>query len=143
MRLEVDVAIGADGSSAGPMCGTMAGPSDYAFGAVNTGDDWIVGRVVDNVVSLVARGQLEGTDVAIDTPVRVAFECSMTDTGERLAMWVDGQLVADVSSEEAHGPYDHVGVYADATTGRFRRPLRRRDRLRRRSRARADHAGRR
>jgi hypothetical protein len=116
MRLEVDVAIGADGSSAGPMCGTTAGPTDYAFGAVNTGDEWMVGRMTDNVVSLVARGQLEGTDVTIDTPVRVAIECSMTDTGERLAMWVDGQLVADLSSEETHGPYDHVGVYADAAT---------------------------
>ena len=116
MRLDVDVAIGADGASAGPMCGTTAGRSDYAFGAVNTGDDWIVGRVVDNVVSLVARGPLEGTDVTIDSPVRVAIECAMTDTGERLAMWVDGQLVADLRSEETHGPYDHVGVYADAAT---------------------------
>ena len=54
--------------------------------------------------------------MAIDMPVRVAIECAMTETGERLAMWVDGQLVADTSSAEVHGPYDHVGVYADATT---------------------------
>ena len=67
-------------------------------------------------MSVIASGALEGTDVTIDTPVRVAIECAMTDTGERLAMWVDGQLVADLSSEETHGPYDHVGVYADATT---------------------------
>ncbi len=116
MRLDVDVAIGADGSSAGPMCGTTAAPTDYAFGAVNTGDQWIVGRLRDNVVSVIASGALEGTDVTIDTPVRVAIECAMTDTGERLAMWVDGQLVADLSSDETHGPYDHVGVFTDATT---------------------------
>ena len=116
MRLDVDVAIGADGSSAGPMCGTTVAPTDYAFGAVNTGDQWILGRLRDNVVSVIASGALEGTDVTIDTPVRVAIECAMTDTGERLAMWVDGQLVADLSSDETHGPYDHVGVYADATT---------------------------
>ena len=98
------------------MCGTTAAPTDYAFGAVNTGDQWILGRLRDNVVSVIASGALEDTDVAIDTPVRVAIECAMTDTGERLALWVDGQLVADLSSEETHGPYDHVGVYADATT---------------------------
>ena len=116
MRLDVDVAIGADVSSAGPMCGTTAGPTDYAFGAVTTGDQWYLGRLRENVVSVIASGMLEGTDVTIDTPVRVAIECAMTDTGERLAMWVDGQLVADLSSEETHGPYDHVGVYADAAT---------------------------
>lgn len=116
MRLEVDVQLGADGSSAGPMCGTVAGGSDFAFGAVNSADTWFLGRMVDKAVSVLASGQLEGIDVAVGTPITVAVECAMTDGGERVALWVDGQLVADVSGDDPRGPYDRVGVYADATT---------------------------
>jgi hypothetical protein len=116
MRLELDVELGADGSSAGPMCGTVTGGPDFAFGVVNTGDDWFVGRSVDNVISLVASGHLDGMDVAIGTPVRLTIECASTDAGDRVLLWVDDQLVADVSGDEPRGPYDRVGVYADAAT---------------------------
>lgn len=116
LRLEVDVEIGADGSSAGPMCGSAV-RSDHSFGVVSTADTWVVGRMLDGNVSVLGSGPIAGTDVAVGTPVHLAIECAATDGGDRVALWVDGTLVADIAGTEPRGPYDRVGVYSDALTG--------------------------
>lgn len=116
MRLEVDVELGADGSSAGPMCGSRAA-SDFAFGVVNSADDWFLGRMSGDAGSILASGHLEGTDITLGSPVHLAIECATTDTGARVAMWVAGQLVADVTGDGPSGPFDRVGIYADAVSG--------------------------
>jgi hypothetical protein len=53
-------------------------------------------------------------DIEAGTPVRLTLECAVTEEGDRMAFWVDDQLVADVTSTEQHGPYEAVGAYADS-----------------------------
>ena len=123
MRLDIDVLLGADGANAGPMCLTTGETPDVAFGVANADGEWSVGRIILGSLRVIARGQLEDVDMEAGTPVRMALECAVTDEGDRMAFWVDDQLVADVTSTKQHGPYDAVGAYADSLVAP-RRPLR-------------------
>jgi hypothetical protein len=122
MRLDINVELGAEGANAGPMCITTGETPDVAFGVVNTDGEWTIGRIILGSLQVIARGQLDGVDIAAGTPVRMALECTVTYNGDRMAFWIDDQLVAGVTSTQQHGPYEAVGAYADSlvsTTTRF------------------------
>jgi hypothetical protein len=122
MRLDIDTIFSADSGSAGPMCITAGDTPDVAFGVVNPDGEWTVGRIILGSPRVIASSQLEDAAIEVGTPLRLALECAVTDEGDRMAFWIDDQLVADVTSTEQHGPYEAVGAYADSlvsTTTRF------------------------
>ena len=113
VRAAVDIAV--DGGAAGPMCGITGTTPSFIFGVVNTEGEWVVGRTMETVVSVLARGPLPVVvDLAQGGRAVVSLECAMTgDAADRIALWVDGMNVADVSLPEAAGPFSRVGLFGE------------------------------
>jgi hypothetical protein len=97
----------------------MCGSPDTAFllGVVNA-TEWVVGTVVDRIVTVLERGQLpDGSKPADGGKAHVTIECAGTGAaGSRIVMWVDGSQVADVATDKI-GPFDRAAVYADISQG--------------------------
>jgi hypothetical protein len=98
------------------MCLTSGTEPFNVVGVISANDSWTVGRLLEGQFRILATGQLEGIDVVAGDPLPVTLECAVTAEGDRTALWVDGQLVADITTDARHGPYAAVGAWADATT---------------------------
>ena len=119
VRAAVDMAI--KGGAAGPMCLTRGTSPSLLFGVVNTDGEWVVGRTVDANVSVLARGPLPPSiDLTQGGRAIVSLECAMTGmSGGRVAVWVDGVNVADVSIPETVGPFSGPGLFGEGYVDGF------------------------
>jgi hypothetical protein len=120
MRVGVDTAFERGRGEAGPMCGS-AGDDPSFYGGIATAEgQWVVIRLEGNVLSVVARGELPGSPPANGTTTRLELECAVTgEGGDRIAMWVDGVNVADVTDATTVGPYTRPGLFAGVYGDRF------------------------
>lgn len=110
-RVEGTVVIRTDGA-AGYQCGSAA--PDFLMGLV-TGREWLVGTLLGGVISVTSRGPLPAdTDPTRPAGAHVAIECALTPSGDRVALWVDGTQVADISGGQV-GPFDRAAVFADTS----------------------------
>jgi hypothetical protein len=109
------VALSPAGGAAGPMCGSAGDPPAFLFGVVNTSDEWVLGRAFQNALTVVSRGPLPASSgLSGGGEAVVSLECAMTGTGgDRVAMWVDGVNVADVTFEQADGPFALAGLLGE------------------------------
>jgi hypothetical protein len=96
------------------MCLTADTTPDTAFAVVKADGEWAVGRMIFGSSRIIARGKSDDLGIIPGVPARMALECALTEEGDRMAFWIDGQLIADVTSTQQHGPYASVGAYADA-----------------------------
>ncbi len=109
------VEMASNGGAAGPMCLTGGTAPTLLFGIVNTEAEWVVGRAADPNVTVLARGPLPANiDLTQGGTAIVSIECAVTGTpGVRVAVWVDGVNVADVSVPDASGPFSGPGLYGE------------------------------
>jgi hypothetical protein len=109
------VEMASNGGAAGSMCLTSGTSPTLLFGIVNTEAEWVVGRATDSEMAVLARGQLPTSiDLTQGGTAIVSLECAMTGTsGVRVAVWVDGVNVADVSVPDASGPFSGPGLYGE------------------------------
>ena len=109
------VRMASNGGAAGPMCLTSGTSPTLLFGIVNTEAEWVVGRTAEFGVAVLARGPLPASiDLTQGGTAIVSLECAMTGTsGVRIALWVDGVNVADVSVPDASGPFSGPGLYGE------------------------------
>ena len=114
VRASLDIA--AKGGSAGPMCGVGGSSPAFLFGIVNTEGEWVVGRIDGQDLAVLARGPLPPSiDLAQGGSAIVSLECAMTDaTAVRVAVWVDGVNVADVSVPDAMAPFSLAGLFGES-----------------------------
>ncbi len=119
MRASVDLAV--RGGAGGAMCGDAGTPPSFLFGIVNTEDEWVVGRAMGPDVSVIARGALPPSiDLTQGGRAIVSLECAVTGpSGGRVAVWVDGVNVADVTLTEAIGPFSRAGLYGEGWVDGF------------------------
>ncbi len=115
------VEMASSGGAAGSMCLTSGTSPTLLFGIVNTEGEWVVGRTADPEVTVLARGPLpESIDLTQGGTAIVSIECAMTDaSGVRVAVWVDGVNVADVSVPDASGPFSGPGLYGEGYVESF------------------------
>jgi hypothetical protein len=109
------VEMASNGGAAGSMCLTSGTSPTLLFGIVNTEAEWVVGRATGSEMAVIARGQLPASiDLTQGGTAIVSLECAMTGTsGVRVAVWVDGVNVADVSVPDASGPFSGPGLYGE------------------------------
>jgi hypothetical protein len=109
------VEMASNGGAAGPMCLTSGSAPSLLFGIVNTEAEWVVGRTADPNVAVLARGPLPASiDLTQGGTAIISIECAMTGaSGVRVAVWVDGVNVADVSVPDASGPFSGPGLYGE------------------------------
>ncbi len=113
VRVGVDTTFERGTGEAGPMCVSEANPPSFYLGIATTRDDWVVARIVDSDIEVIARGPLPGPAPSEGTRTRIEIECAVTGgAGDRIALFVDGTNVADVTDGRSIGPFDRPGVYA-------------------------------
>jgi hypothetical protein len=119
VRAAVDMAI--KGGAAGPMCLTRGTSPSLLFGLVNTEGEWVVGRTMDDSLRVLARGPLPPSiDLTQGGRAIVSLECAMTGmSGGRVAVWVDGVNLADVSIPETVGPFSGPGLFGEGYVDGF------------------------
>jgi hypothetical protein len=112
----------AGGGAGGAMCGTAAVPPVHVFAIVSTDGEWIIGRTSGSELGVYERGPLPPrNDLSDGGSAVVSLECAMTGpAGDRVAMWIDGMNVADISIPEALGPYSSAGLYGEGYEEGFR-----------------------
>jgi hypothetical protein len=120
--VRTDLAMRADGGAGGPMCGTAATPAVHVFGIISTDGEWIIGWTSGSDLGVYERGPLPArNDFSEGGSAVVNLECAMTGpAGDRVAMWIDGVNVADISIPETLGPYSSAGLYAEGYDEGFR-----------------------
>ena len=120
--VRTSLAMRAEGGAGGPMCGTAATPAVHVFGIVSTDGEWIIGRTSGSDLAVYERGPLpERNDFSDGGTAVVSLECAMTGpVGDRVAMWIDGVNVADISLPDALGPYSSAGLYGEGYDEGFR-----------------------
>jgi hypothetical protein len=119
--MRTDVGLSAAGGAAGPMCGTGDASPAFIFGVVTTADEWVIGRILENALTVLSRGPLPGsTSLREGDHAVVSLECAMTGAGgDRAALWVNGVNVADLSLEQADGPFSRAGLLAEGYASGF------------------------
>ena len=122
LGIETDVTLDEGDGSAGPMCGSAEGgdPTFY-FAGLETSNDIVIGRIEASQLTDLLRTSLpDGTDVTEDPQIRVRIECAgLPAGGDRIAVWVDGQLAADHVTESAIGPFDKAGLLGEGGDRRW------------------------
>ncbi|MFN8621889.1 MAG: hypothetical protein U0869_14250 [Chloroflexota bacterium] len=114
LRVEADVSVGSGDGTAGLGCGVGAGSSTL-LGELAGGDRWRIGVITDGAERTVGEGPLPATlDLAGAGSVRLAVECADTGTpdGDRIALWVDGELVGDTLTGSRLGQWDQAVLVA-------------------------------
>lgn len=109
------VRMASNGGAAGSMCLSGGTSPTLLFGIANTEAEWVVGRTAESGVAVLTRGPLP-TSIGLTQggTAIVSLECAMTGTsGVRMALWVDGVNVADVSVPDASGPFEGPGLYGE------------------------------
>lgn len=120
MRVGVDTAFERGSGEAGPMCGSAGDDPSFYGGIATSGGQWVVIRLEGNDLNVVARGELPGSPPTEGTTTRLELECAVTgEGGDRIAMWVDGVNVADVTDATTVGPYTRPGLFAGVYGDRF------------------------
>jgi len=109
----VDLAEGS--GSAGPMCGVSGTAPRYYYGTISTTGDAAIGIITDSrPQDLVKSAMSERVGHVPGQAPRLRIECATDGAGaDRVALWVDGTLVADVVSGEQMGRFDTVGLLAE------------------------------
>lgn len=120
MRVAVDTTFDRGPGEAGPMCGST-GKDPSFYGAITTTDGgWVIIRLEGSDLVVVARGDLPAAAPGQGTTTRLELECAVTgDAGDRIAMWVDGTNVADVTDATSIGPFSRPGLFAGIYGDRF------------------------
>ena len=110
------------GGAGGPMCGTDSTPPVHIFGLVSTDGEWIMGRASGNELGVYERGPLPAhQDLSKGGAALVSLECAMTGpAGDRVAMWIDGMNVADITIPDSIGPFTNAGLYGEGYDAGFR-----------------------
>ena len=110
------------GGAGGPMCGTDSTPPVHIFGLVSTDGEWIMGRASGNELGVYERGPLPAhQDLSKGGAALVSLECAMTGpAGDRVAMWIDGINVADITIPDSIGPFTNAGLYGEGYDAGFR-----------------------
>jgi hypothetical protein len=118
VRLAVDLRD--EGGAGGPMCQATSSPALY-LGLVNTASEWVIGRTQDGGVTVLARGPLPTSiDLGRGGEAVVAIECAVTGpSGVRIALWVNGINVADLSLPDAVASFAGLGVYGEGYVDGF------------------------
>jgi len=112
LRTSVTAAIDGGSGETGPMCGSTDTDPSFYLGVVTTRQEWVLARIVDGAISVIARDALVAPSIGEDTTVRLELECAVTGDGrDRLAFFVDGVNVADATDAGSLGPFDRVGLY--------------------------------
>lgn len=115
LRIEGSVRMAGQGG-AGWMCGDGATDPSFLFGTIGTSGSWTVGQIANGQVTSLDTGTVASGppgDVARD----VALECGdLADGGSRALLWVDGDQVADVASEDTHGPFQKATATAGSSS---------------------------
>jgi hypothetical protein len=102
---------------AGLMCGSDDTGS-FFVGVVLLGGQTAVGKLIDGEVEILEFLALPaGTDLSEGVPVRLDLECLARGGGERVALSVDGTLVASTWLDEPSGGFDAAGVFGEASDG--------------------------
>lgn len=119
MRVEGTVVLSPGSGAAGYQCGSMQ--DDYLFGVVNGGNEWVIGHIHDNATSVITRGGLAShVDTGQGGSAHVAVECAVTGGAtDRIVMWVDDALVADVRDASKVGPYDRASAFVTTDRAPF------------------------
>jgi hypothetical protein len=115
MRLEADVTLSAGDGAIGLGCGTGGDTPDDLVGAVTTRNTWRVSTIVGETETMVAEGPLPLTlDLAGGGSASLGVECADTgtDQGDRIAIWVDGQVVGDTTTGSSLGRWSRAVVRA-------------------------------
>lgn len=92
------------------MCGDAAttDPS-FLFGLTSTSGGWTVGDVVGGTLTILDQGEVAGGPPEARVPRHVVLECGDTDgDASRVVLWVDGEQVADVTTDGQRGPFSKV-----------------------------------
>jgi hypothetical protein len=117
MRAGASVTLNATDGSVGLVCAAGTGEPKGIAGTVTTRDTWQVLVVEDGTTAIVAEGALPPqVGLAGGGSAGLAVECAETGTeaGDRVAVWVDDIIVADVTLGRSLGPWDQVGVLGSA-----------------------------
>jgi hypothetical protein len=119
VRVAVDLMD--EGGAGGPMCQGTPAPTTLYFGLVNTAGEWVVGRTQDSSLTVLARGPLPSSiDLTRGGEAIVAIECAVTGpSGIRIALWVDGINVTDLSLPHPMASFAGPGLYGEGFVDGF------------------------
>jgi hypothetical protein len=113
LRVSALVRLPQAAAMAGPACGSSGDDPRFWAGALTNDGRWAVVRIPE--WSNVDAGPLRlGSGRSSTRIASVTIECGATDDGDRILLWVNGTLQADVSDPETRGPFDKVGIHAYA-----------------------------
>lgn len=119
MRVEGTVVLSPGSGAAGYQCGSTN--DDYLFGVVNGGNEWVIGHIHDNATTVLTRGPLAShVDTGQGGSAHIAVECAVTGGAtDRIVLWVDDALVADVRDAPKVGPYDRASAFVTTDRAPF------------------------
>jgi hypothetical protein len=106
---------------AGLMCGSGPVGNDFLFVVVDDTSTWRVGEMTGGTTRTLGRGPLPaGVDLSSGGSLSLAIECAMVGTASnRVAVWIDGETVADVRTAAQLGPFHRAALYAEARRAPF------------------------
>lgn len=115
LRVAATVTLGDGAGAVGVSCATGGERPELLTGEVTTRDTWRIATVVDGVRTPIAEGPLPlSVELSGGGTVSLAVECAATgtDAGDRAALWVDGQVVGDVTSAPSLGQWERAALMA-------------------------------
>lgn len=116
MRVDADVAFETSGVG-GVMCGGGDEPR-FFVGVVLTDGRAAIGRLVDSRVAVLELLTLPpGVTADGPAPLRLSLECLARADGERIALSIDGVLVASTWQDETIGPFGRAGLFVESLDG--------------------------
>ncbi len=119
LRIEVSMTLSSGDGSAGIGCGTGGDTPDHLVGEVTSQNTWRLSTVVNGVRSSFAEGPLPSAlDLSGGGTSVLAVECAATgtDAGDRIALWLGDQVIADAQSGTTLGAWDRATVLATASS---------------------------
>jgi hypothetical protein len=115
VRIEASVIVNSGDGAVGLMCGTGGDTPEFLLGAVTTLNTWRLATLIDGATTTIAEGPLPPQiDMGGGGSADLAVECAVTgtDAGDRIALWVDGQVVGDATAGSALGAWERVALAA-------------------------------
>jgi hypothetical protein len=116
LRIEGLVSMNGEGA-AGWMCGDATDDPSFLYGVTGSSGRWSVGQVVGGAITFLERGEVPAGAPTAGVARHVVLECGDTaDDTTRVLLWVDGEVVADVTADGARGPFTRITAIASSSS---------------------------